>query len=245
MRIKAALHVHSTLSHDGTLTLAKLAELYRDRGYQLVAMGEHSQDMDREKIAHLIGECATHSGPGFLMLPGIEFSCRPEGLHILGIGATELAEDGDPVRVAAHVRASGGFCVLAHPSRQRWQHSRELVATIDAAEIWNIAYDGKFLPQTQALSQFRKMQAVNPGLLALAGHDLHRTVGYYDLGVLLEVESLTREQVFGALRRGSYRVSSRFFASDARGTASLPSKLSLGLFGGVLHAARKMRKRMR
>ena len=45
MRAKGALHIHSQLSHDGTLTIAELASWYRGKGYQFLAMGEHAEDL--------------------------------------------------------------------------------------------------------------------------------------------------------------------------------------------------------
>jgi predicted metal-dependent phosphoesterase TrpH len=41
MRVRGALHVHSKLSHDGTLTISDLVQLYRRNGYQFLALGDH------------------------------------------------------------------------------------------------------------------------------------------------------------------------------------------------------------
>ena len=244
MRVRAALHVHSTLSHDGTLMLSEVSELYRERGFHLVAIGEHSQDMDEDKVRSLIDQCASHSSADFLMLPGIEFSCLPEGLHIFGAGVTALTRDADPLSVARHIRASGGFSVLAHPSRQKWQHADSLLGAVDAAELWNIGYDGKYLPALQAPAAFQRMRSVNPSLLAVAGHDLPRTVSFYNSAIVRAVDVLAREQAISALRRGRYTIESPFFSADADGSASWPGMWSLRLFAGPLRSMRKVKARL-
>jgi hypothetical protein len=60
------------------------------------------------------------------------------------------------------------------------------------------------------------MQQSNPRLLALACHDLHGTPAFYDVGIEMEVSSLTREDILDNLRVGAYRIRSRFFNADAQ-----------------------------
>src|SRR5437016_3212112 len=123
MKVRGAMHVHSTLSHDAKLTLPEVAELYGSKKFHFVAIGEHSQDMDAEKVASLTEQCAALSSAEFLMMPGIEFTCRGTGrnvIHILGAGCTTLTPEIEPIAVARHIRQHDGFSVLAHPSRFGW-----------------------------------------------------------------------------------------------------------------------------
>ena len=134
MRIKGALHVHSILSHDGTMTIAELAAWYRNKGYQFIAIGDHSQDLDEAAVEIMKQQSAENSDAGFLVIPGIEFSCQG-GIHIFGMGVTRLMAEIDPVRVSEGIRAHDGFSVLAHPSRRRWECSAELLLAVEAAEF--------------------------------------------------------------------------------------------------------------
>jgi len=56
VRVKGALHIHSQLSHDGTMTIAELASWYRGKGYQFLAMGEHAEDLNEAKVQMLVDQ---------------------------------------------------------------------------------------------------------------------------------------------------------------------------------------------
>lgn len=215
MRLKGALHVHSTLSHDGTLTIEELAEWYVRRGYQFIAIGEHSQDMSEEKVEILKNQSAQHSGNGFCIIPGIEYTCKG-GIHIFGLGALGLTREMDPVRVAEEIRAQGGLAILAHPYRCNWTCAPELLKVLHAVEIWNVGYDGKYLPSFRALGAFRRMRLVNRELLAIAGQDFHRKPAFYDVAIQTEAEHLAPETIRSSLLRGDYVIKSRFFQTTGR-----------------------------
>ncbi len=244
LRIRAALHVHSTLSHDGTLTVTEVANWYRQHGFHVVGMGEHSQDMTEAKVRRLVEECTENSDERFRMIPGIEFTCDREGMHILGVGCVQLTSDRDPVRVGRHIRQHGGFSVLAHPRRFGWQCDREILHYLDAVEIWNLAYDGKYLPWAHAPAAFQRMRQVNPRLLALACHDLHRKVSFYDLAVTAEVNEISCAAVLTKLRLGEYRMKSRFFSAGSDANLSRFQSAALRLASGRLDDIRQMCARM-
>src|SRR5579864_9254892 len=119
MRIRGALHVHSHLSHDGTLSIAELAEWYRARRYRFMALAEHAQDIDEAKLERLVDESRRHSSPEFCVIPGLEFACRG-GLHIAGLGVTALVKEFDPAAVIDTIHEHHGCAVLAHPRRNGW-----------------------------------------------------------------------------------------------------------------------------
>jgi predicted metal-dependent phosphoesterase TrpH len=214
MRIRGALHVHSILSHDGTMTIAEVAAWYKDRGYQFVAMGEHSQDMDDLKVRELIGQSERASSAQFCVVPGIEYACRG-GLHIVGIGVTSLIPYFEPVPVIDSIHEHGGYAVLAHPTRKGTKVPGEVLGKIDAAEIWNIGNDGKFLPSSRSLKCFRNMRQMNPRLLAVAGHDFHRKAGFYDVAIEMDVAFLSSAAVLQNLRAGRYSIRARLFRCNA------------------------------
>lgn len=240
MRIKGALHVHSTLSGDGTITIRELARLYRGHGYHFIAITEHAEDLSEADVETLRKQSRENSGDGFRVIPGLEFSARSE-LHILGLGVTRLFPQDDRRAVVEHVHAQGGLAVLAHPRRIGWDCPAEILRAIDAAEIWNVGYDGKFLPSAKAFGGFAAMRRVNPGLLAVAGHDLHRPESFYDAAMEMDVPSLSAEAILGNLRRGRYEIRSRFFRAGPDGQVSPAKATCLRLMSEQLRHARRAR----
>jgi hypothetical protein len=110
--------------------------------------------------------------------------------------------------------------ILAHPKRLGWECPAEVLAAVDAAEIWNVGYDGKYLPSAKALPAFARMREANPRLLAIASHDFHRAASFYDVAIELDVPLLAPGPILQTLKRGDYRVRSAFFNCDQYGHAS-------------------------
>lgn len=219
MFARGALHVHSRLSHDGTLTIPELAQLYRRKGYQFLAMGEHAEDLDEAKAKRLREESTENSNETFCVVPGIEFAGNQD-THIVGVGAACLIHEMDPLGVIRGIHAQNGLAVLAHPKRIGWTCAPEILQAVNAAEIWNVGYDGKYLPSPKALSAFVQMQKINPKLLAVASHDFHRIASFYDVGIEMEVSELSPKAILQNLREGSYRIRSRWFQTDSKARVS-------------------------
>jgi predicted metal-dependent phosphoesterase TrpH len=240
MLIRGALHVHSSLSHDGTLTIAELAQWYRTRGYQFAALGEHSQDMDELKVRALVEQSSENSTSGFCVLPGIEFACKG-GLHIVGIGLTSLFGVAEPAAVIQAIHQHHGYAVLAHPKRNGWKCPLHVVREIDAAEIWNVGYDGKFLPSPQSVVGFRRLRQVNPRLFAVAGHDFHRESGFYDVALEMDVPCLSAASILQNLRLGQYTIQARLFSCNAQADFSWFQSARLRWLGWQLDKFREAR----
>jgi hypothetical protein len=240
VRIRGALHIHSILSHDGTMTIAELASWYRNKGYQFIAIGEHSQDLDEAAVEVLKKQSAENSDGKFLIIPGIEFTCRG-GIHIFGMGVTHLIKELDPTVVPAGIREHDGFAILAHPGKSHWECSPELLRAVDAAEIWNVGYDGKYLPPFTAMGAFRKMRQANSKLMAVAGHDFHRKPGFYDVAIEMNVDALGRETILDCMREGAYRIQSRYFHADPNSQFSGAQSAWLYLISRPLVVVRKAR----
>ena len=240
MRIKGALHVHSSLSHDGTMTISELVDWYKARGYDFIAIGEHSEDLDDRKARLLVEAAAEYSHGQFLVIPGIEFSCNG-GIHIFGMGVTGPINSVDSVAVAREICNRDGVAILAHPRRLDWRFAADLLRAVDAAEIWNVAYDGKYLPLSRALGAFRRMQQANPRLLAVPGHDLHRKRSFYDVGIEMELPELSSDRVLRNLREGAYTIRSRFFRVDSQVRLSWSRAASISFMSWHLNNLRKTR----
>jgi hypothetical protein len=240
VRIKGALHIHSTLSRDGTMTIAELVQWYRQNGYQFLAMGEHAEDLDEAKVQALREQSIENSNDEFCVIPGIEFAANND-IHILGIGVVGLIRKNDPVAVVEEIHEQGGLAILAHPKRIRWECPTDVLLAVDAAEIWNVRYDGKYLPPPEALSGFRKTQQINPRLLAVASQDFHQTASFYNVAVEMDGQSLTPEGILRNLRQGRYAIRSRFFRADSGARLSRMEALYLRLLSPQLNNMRKAR----
>jgi len=240
VRVKGAVHVHSNLSHDGKLSLAEVASFYRAHNFNVVAIGEHSQDMDDARISALIAECDANSDASFRMIPGIEFTCD-NGMHILGVGVTQLSPRRAPIEIAGHIRRQQGYAVLAHPSRFGWKCDPEILSAVDAAEIWNVGYDGKYVPSVDAARNFAALRKANPGLHAIASHDLHARAGFYNVAVEMELPELSAAAVIARLRAGEYRNVSPLFSLRPQAPYEGPKTTWLSLIGRQRDRFRKMR----
>lgn len=239
MHVRGAIHMHSSISHDGTLPVAGLAAWYRRKNYQFIAVTEHAEDLDDGKMQMLREQCDAHSDDRFRIIPGAEFSFRE--FHILGIGAVAAAAGMDARAAIKTIHRSGGMAVLAHPKRFGWAFPAEILQAVDAIEIWNVGYDGKYLPSVQAGAGYAAMKRIHPPLLAMAGHDLHRVESFYDVGLEMEVGTLSAGEILGNLRRGRYAIESRFFSAGPDGQISKPGAAFLRVLSGNLSALRRAR----
>jgi hypothetical protein len=240
VRIRGALHIHSTLSRDGTMTIAELARYFKKKGYQFLAMGEHAEDLDDAKVQALREQSVANSNDHFCVIPGIEFAVT-RNIHIVGIGIVKMIPLENPAYVAGRMREQGGMSILAHPKRLGWDCPREAVLAVDAAEIWNIGYDGKYLPSARALPAFERMREVNPKLLAIASHDFHRTAAFYDVAVEMDAPSTSQDPILQNLKRGAYRIRSAFFNCDSQGRVSAAGAALVRHVSGQLETMRKAR----
>jgi hypothetical protein len=211
------------------MSVPQLASYFRKKGYQFIAMGEHAEDLDEAKIRTLRDQSMASSDGQFCVIPGIEFAVTRQ-VHIVGIGVVEAIPLDNPVSVAQRMRKAGGISVLAHPKRLGWNCPEDVLLAVDGAEIWNVGYDGKYLPSPKALPAFERMKQVNPSLLAITSHDFHRAASFYKVAIEMDVSSLSGDQIMRQLKSAAYEVRSPFFNCDANGQVSRKTaRLVLGI----------------
>ncbi len=106
------LHTHTTRS-DGRRSPEEVIALYREAGYDFLALTEHWLPSE------------SGNAEGMLVLPGCEYDTgrsAAEGIyHIVSIGAERAADLQPDPRPSAQqildaILASGGFPILAHPA---------------------------------------------------------------------------------------------------------------------------------
>jgi predicted ATP-grasp superfamily ATP-dependent carboligase len=238
--LKGALHVHTTLSSDGTLSLAQVECLLEKREFDFAMITEHSQDVNREAFSNLVSECRNRSGKSFLFIPGLEFDCA-KGLHILGIGIEEFIDKKDPAEIIKEIHSKGGLTILAHPSEETWEGALKLKDELDGIEIWNVGKDGKFLPSSNSIKLCEKLRGLNPQIKVFAGMDLHTEGGYYDASLSVRDGTIEKESILKALAEGNFENRSRFFKAQAFPNIPIFLHLYLLIFGNLLKLAKALR----
>jgi len=134
---KGNLHTHTTRS-DGQRTPGEAAALYRENGYDFLALTDHW------KVS-----VTTRTPEGLLLLAGVEYNfgetAREGVYHIVGFGMYTdpgVSRTDGPQAAVDRIRAAGGLAVLAHPawSLNTVEHIRAL-SRVDATEIFNSVSD--------------------------------------------------------------------------------------------------------
>ena len=239
-KLKGALHVHSSISHDGVMSVEELSVFFKRRKFDFVLITEHSENVSEGIMNKLIDECIRFSSSEFLIIPGLEFSCRDD-LHILGLGVSRTSESDDPLEVTHHIRQQGGVAVLAHPTKKEYSLDGAWIEELDGVEIWNSAYDGKFLPQAESIKTFRKLAKQNFHLKPFAGMDLHREKDYHDVALRIKGNDLNQAQILKHLKKGNFTVESAFFNVKPGMQISRASLLIILASRKFLNLARRLR----
>lgn len=209
---KLALHIHSTNS-DGRKTPEEIVCEYRKNGYDAIALTDHWKYSDDCEI------------DGFPVISGCEYNLGVADtidgvMHILGIGMNsdpEVPKDAERQEVIDRINAHGGIAVLAHPgwSLNTVKDAEELHG-FAATEIYNAVSDAH--ESLRPYSDHFIDACANAGMYfgILATDDAH----YYDGSdncrgfVMVKAESLTKENLLAAIRKGDFYASEgpRLFA---------------------------------
>lgn len=206
MRYSGVVHMHSTYSYDGKLTLSELKALLVAEGVSFACMTEHTNEMTHESAAAFVAECRALSDESFVFVPGFEVPYKdPKVYHVLMIGATEFV--GQFAREAQSLRdwaSRASLVVLPHPVRNKFIYDEILLELADGLEIWNQQYDGKRVPRTRSYALLKALRKDAPELLATGGLDLHRGEHFTFPRYAIELDELTEDAILTALKAGRY-----------------------------------------
>jgi hypothetical protein len=240
LKLRGAIHMHTTLSYDGTMSLAELAKFLKYKGFNFMAITEHSQDVNEDMMIKLEEESKALSTDDFLIIPGIEFTCS-DNIHILGLGVISVCRHSRPSDVIDHIHYNGGVAILAHPANRNYPFDQEWVRKLDGSEIWNLSNEGKFLPQIESIKIYRKLMGTNENLKAFSGLDLHRKVSFYYISTTVYAESKTKGDVLNSLKKGAFKIESRFFRTGSGGQISPLYFFVIFIFRKLLNCVRWLR----
>lgn len=217
-RLKIGLHTHTTLS-DGHRTPEEVASIYKDEGYDAIALTDHW-------VYGAGGEIG-----GLTILSGCEYNVGGvdewtgvhETYHIVGVGMTRDPEvpeeylrnqDGhirDRVRdIVRLIRGAGGLAILAHPA---WSlnTSEQILGCgdFDATEIYNSVSDWGMSDRPYSGIIVDQIASYGMFLPLLATDDTHYYDGDQCRGwVAVEADAAEELGLVEALRQG------RFYATQ-------------------------------
>ena len=205
MMIKAACHLHSEWSYDGTWPLPKLAAALGRRGYRVLLMTEHDRGFSSARLEEYRAACAQASSESIQVVPGIEYSDASNTIHILVWGADEFLGEALPTtELLKQVAAVGGVAVLAHPTRKAaWQQFDPQWSTcLLGIEVWNRKTDG-WAPSRTATPLLAGTE-----MLPFVGMDFHTRRQFFPLVTELEMHApVSESSVLECLRLRRCRAS--------------------------------------
>lgn len=210
---KGIIHLHSNYSYDGQHTLKEIVDFGKKEGYHFLAMSEHSDTLNEGKFYEYIECCDQISSSDLVLIPGIEFTCD-DGLHLLGLGVRKYFTSRDHLEVAQFIKDEQGAAIIAHPIRYHCKISHEVLNSVDGVEIWNVVYDGRFVPNPAVLKWFRRVHENGINILGYGGQDLHRITEKSKLETIIYSETLSEERVISALKKGNFIISNTWFKID-------------------------------
>ena len=212
---RGILHIHSTHSYDGKLSLPELKAFLQERDITFACMSEHTDEMTATGAAAFVAECRALSDESFVFVPGFEVPYRRA--HILQFGSTNfLAQTADEACLTAWSKEAP-FTVLAHPIRNNFVVDQTMAACLDGVEIWNQQYEGKQLPRTRSATLLRSLRKTNSKLLATGGIDFHRPEHFGSPVTEIEMDTLSETNILQALTAGRYAFGTDTLQIEATG----------------------------
>ena len=214
---KASLHTHSCGS-DGGFLQETISQLYRDRGYDVLALTDHERSNDISGL----------SSRDFLVINGIELhplypghKCRNH--HIVGIGVphgypTSRAAQKDAVACIQQIDDLGGVAILAHPPGVNVRpHIFANVDALAAFELW--ASHQESTGGGDREKQWAEGLDDGICLPAIAVDDTHAESEIGTAWTWLKMKSLSQKSVVAAIKAGACYASTGPEIKDFRATA--------------------------
>ncbi len=219
---KGNLHTHSTRS-DGLLTPEAVCRVYREAGYNFLAVTDHFSG----EYHYPITDTKPYRDDNFTTILGAELHAPATELgddwHILAVGLpadftrTQPGESG--AGLARRALAAGAFVAAAHPG---WYNLSEndirSLGAIHAVETWNgTAVDDS--DRQDAWYILDNLLSRGGRYFACTTDDAHFDPARYDAlraWVMVKTEALTPEMILSALKAGHYYSSNGAFIHDIR-----------------------------
>lgn len=238
--LKGAIHLHTDLSHDGRLTLAQLSDFLKNKGYDYIAITEHSYDVDDKSMENLAIEAEKLSTNSFIIIPGLEFRCIHD-IDIMGLGVTKLCVEESPEKIIDHIHNNGGIAIFAHPAYRDYPVDKKWIEKLDGAEIWNQIHDSRFIPENRSVNRFNRLREDNSNLKAICGLDMHINSNFFYTSTTVSVHNSDQVAILAALKTGSFKSRSRFFNISSKAEISSIYNVYIYMFNYLIIFVRWIR----
>jgi len=205
--MEGLFHVHSNYSADGRLSLEELREECIKRNLEFMVVTDHAEDFPPGKVNKFVDHCRGISDKDFLAIPGLEFNIdREREVHLLVVGLDGFPCENGPGPILKKIREgkNSALSVVAHLSRSNHYIPTDYEKRIDGIEIWNAAYDSRYLPDHKAIRLFTNLKKKNSRLLAFGGLDLHDHSGFRGLRICLLNSCVNAREVLDHLKAGRF-----------------------------------------
>lgn len=196
---KGNLHTHTSIS-DGAFSPQDTLARYSSLGYQFLMFSEH------DFISPLNG---LHTN-GMVVIPGNEIT--DEGPHLLHVNAKKKVEPyPDRQKVLDEIQKDSGFAIISHPNwEEDFNHCpQELLETwknYTGIEIYNGIV--RRLPGNPcATDRWDLLLSQGKWVWGYANDDAHWEENFGVAWNVVQVESLTRDNVLNALKKGDFYAS--------------------------------------
>jgi hypothetical protein len=239
-RLKGAIHLHTDLSHDGILSIEALVEFLKSKGYDFIAITEHSYDVDDGSMLSLSEKAASLSTDDFTIIPGIEFRCHHD-IDIMGFGVIRTCEYETPRKVIDHIKNCGGVAVWAHPSYRDYPVEKEWLEKLDGAEIWNQIHDTRYMPRDRSIRRYDELRNYDSNLMAYCGLDMHTANNFFFMSTEVKVQNNSLKEILAALKDGSFRTRSRYFNINSNGKMTPLYRSYIWVFNRLIDMAKWLR----
>jgi len=216
--MEGLFHLHSDYSFDGKLSLEKLKEECVRRKQNFMVVTEHAEDFDAEKLKRYLAQCKSLTDRDFIVVPGLEFRLEGEmEVHVLVIGTETLCRAEAPRDVMEKMLSGecSGLAVLAHPSRNGHYIPKDLEHRIHGIEIWNAAYDSRYLPDYWAIRLFMSLRKLNRNLVGFGGLDLHDRSGFRELKLQMRHPCRKEAELLTHLKAGRFSIRGPYAGIDS------------------------------
>jgi hypothetical protein len=210
------IHVHSTYSRDGRDTPEDIRAFACARGIRFVALTDHAEDLTPQIFERFVAHCQAVSDDQVRLLPGLEFRFAGfNGLHLLALGLSRWIVAVTPAAFMAEAPRAAALTIVAHPLLPRYRIPADVANGIDAIEVWNAAYNTRYLPDPRALRLLESIRKRRPEVVGTAGLDQHDARN--DRGTRVVLFAPHSDDPLGELRKGRFenRGATLRFASRA------------------------------
>jgi predicted metal-dependent phosphoesterase TrpH len=227
--MRGVLHVHSQFS-DGEESLERIVQTFRDAGMAFIAVSDHAEVFDEQRMQEYVAICDSLSSNNFLVIPGLEFALKGGSIHILGYGITKRVRASTMEQLVGGIHEAGGIAVLAHPPVGSINMIGTIKGELDGIEVWNGRYDGTVAPRAESFQLLRRVRMSNLKAAAYCGVDFHK-IGQARKPVYVEIESnaLQRREILSLLRAGRFTLHGSNMAIPSSGKLTFIQELSIAV----------------